>query len=148
MSDLAELQGTERVLEVGTGSGYQAAILSRLAAEVHTLEIIQELARPAARRLRRIGCANVFVHQSDGSVGWSQAAPYEAILVTAAAPSVPPPLIEQLAEGGRVVIPVQYGDEYQMLKVLRQVGGKVTEKMVTSVAFVPLRGLHGWGPVG
>jgi protein-L-isoaspartate(D-aspartate) O-methyltransferase len=144
MSDLAELQGTERVLEVGTGSGYQAAILACLAAEVHTVEIIPELAHAAGRCLARLKCSNVHVHRSDGSIGWPRAAPYEAILVTAAAPSIPAPLLEELAEGGRMVLPVEHGDGYQMLTVLRRREGKITEKMVASVAFVPLRGLHGW----
>jgi protein-L-isoaspartate(D-aspartate) O-methyltransferase len=147
MSSLAELEGTERVLEVGTGSGYQAAILACMAAEVHTVEIIPELAALAGRRLARLRCTSVHVHQSDGSVGWPQSAPYGAILVTAAAPSVPAPLLEELAEGGRLVVPVEHGDGYQMLTVLRRGEGKITEKMVASVAFVPLRGLHGWGQV-
>ena len=144
MSALAELQGRERVLEVGTGSGYQAAILACMAAEIHTVEIIPELARLARRRLAHLQCANVHVHQSDGSIGWPSAAPYEAILVTAAAPSVPPPLLEELAEGGRLVIPVEHADGYQMLTVLRRREGTTTQNMVASVAFVPLRGQHGW----
>jgi protein-L-isoaspartate(D-aspartate) O-methyltransferase len=147
MSALAELQGTESVLEVGTGSGYQAAILARMAGEIHTVEIIPELALSATRRLARLRCTNVHVHQSDGSVGWPRAAPYQAILVTAAAPGVPPPLLEELAEGGRLVIPVEHGDGYQMLTVFRRCEGKISEKMVASVAFVPLRGLHGWRQV-
>jgi len=144
MTALAEIQDTERVLEIGTGSGYQAAILACMAAEIHTVEIIPELAGLAARRLARLGRANVHVHQSDGSVGWSPAAPYEVILVTAAAPSVPGPLLEQLADGGRMVIPVEHGDGYQMLTVVRRRGGKVSENAIAPVAFVPLRGRYGW----
>ena len=87
------------------------------------------------------------MHQSDGSVGWPHSAPYEAILVTAAAPRVPAPLLKELAEGGRLVVPVEHGDGYQMLTVFRRREGKLTEKMVASVAFVPLRGLHGWRQV-
>jgi len=144
MTELAEIQGTERVLEIGTGSGYQAAILACLAAEVHTVEIVPELARLAAHRLARLRCANIHVHQSDGSVGWSPTAPYVVILVTAAAPSVPGPLLEQLADGGRMVIPVEQGDGYQMLTVVHRRDGKTSEKAIAPVAFVPLRGRYGW----
>lgn len=144
MTSLVELKGTEKVLEVGTGSGYQAAILARLASEVHTVELIPELARRAARRLARLSCSNVHVHQADGSVGWPQAAPYAAILVTAAAPAIPQPLIDQLADGGRMVVPLDYQDGYQMLTLVQCRGGQITERMIASVAFVPLRGQHGW----
>jgi protein-L-isoaspartate(D-aspartate) O-methyltransferase len=144
MTSLASLQGNERVLEVGTGSGYQAAILSCLAGEVHTVELIPELARSAARCLARLRCSNVQVHQADGSTGWARAAPYAAILVTAAAPAIPPPLIGQLADGGRMVIPLDHQDGFQMLTLVECRGGEITEKMVASVAFVPLRGKHGW----
>jgi protein-L-isoaspartate(D-aspartate) O-methyltransferase len=144
MTALAEPKAAERVLEVGTGSGYQAAILSRLAREVHTVELVPELARRAARLLARLKFENVIVHQADGSVGWREDAPYAAILVTAAAPAVPQPLLEQLADGGRLVIPVDYRGGYQMLTVLRCTGGEIREQTVAPVAFVPLRGEHGW----
>ena len=147
MSALAEIRGPERVLEIGTGSGYQAAILACLAREVHTIEIIPELARFAAHRLARLRCRNVHVHQSDGSVGWSAAAPYEVILVTAAAPNVPGPLVDQLAESGRMVIPVEHGDAYQMLTVVRRRGGQIHQDPIAPVAFVPLRGRYGWQQV-
>jgi protein-L-isoaspartate(D-aspartate) O-methyltransferase len=143
MTHLLELTGRERVLEVGTGSGYQAAILSRLAAEVHTVEIIPELAKEAERVLRETGCANVHVHLADGSLGWPEAAPFEAIIATAAAPSVPQPLLDQLADGGRMVLPVG-GQGYQELEVWKREGDEFKRRTVVAVAFVPLRGEYGW----
>jgi protein-L-isoaspartate(D-aspartate) O-methyltransferase len=143
MTAALELVGDEKVLEVGTGSGYQAAILSRLAREVHTLEIVPKLAGRAARLIRRLGCANVTVHIGDGSLGWPMAAPYDAIIVTAAAPAIPEPLIEELAEEGRLVIPVASGDSYQVLTLMRRSEGHLTEHALASVAFVPLRGRYG-----
>ena len=143
MTHLLELTGRERVLEVGTGSGYQAAILSRLAAEVHTVEILPELFASAEKTLGELGCANVHCHLADGSLGWPDAAPYDGILVTAAAPSVPQTLLGQLAEGGRLVLPV--GDRgYQELEIWRKVDGEFKCKSSLGVAFVPLRGEHGW----
>jgi len=143
MTHLLELSGSERVLEVGTGSGYQAAILSHLAAEIHTVEIIPELAAQAERILSKLGCQNVHCHLADGSLGWTNAAPYEGILVTAAAPFAPQTLLSQLAEGGRLVLPV--GDRgYQELEIWRKVNGEFTCRPSLGVAFVPLRGEHGW----
>lgn len=143
MTSLAELTGDERVLEVGTGSGYQAAILSRLAREVHSIERIPELAVQAARILRELRCDNVHLHQGDGSLGWPEAAPYEAIIVTAAAPAVPDPLVKQLAEGGRLVLPVEHHEGYQLLTLLTCQNGEIKEKPIAGVAFVPLRGQYG-----
>lgn len=143
MTHLLELTGRERVLEVGTGSGYQAAILSRLAAEVHTVEIVPELFAQAERTLSELGCANVHSHLADGSLGWTAAAPYDGILVTAAAPSAPRALLDQLAEGGRLVLPV--GDRvYQELEIWKKVEGKFERRSSLGVAFVPLRGEYGW----
>ena len=143
MTHLLELTGRERVLEVGTGSGYQAAILSHLAAEVHTLEIISELAAQTEKTLSELGCANVHCHLADGSLGWTDAAPYDGFLVTAAAPSAPQMLLDQLAEGGRLVLPV--GDRgYQELEIWRKVNGEFTCRPSLGVAFVPLRGEYGW----
>jgi protein-L-isoaspartate(D-aspartate) O-methyltransferase len=130
------------VLEVGTGSGYQAAILSRLAREVHTVELIPELASAAARTLGDLGFANVHVHVGDGSSGWPADAPYEGILVAAAAPRVPDPLREQLAEGGRLVLPVG-GRSFQRLERWQRAGGGFEREEILPVAFVPLRGK--WG---
>lgn len=144
MTSLLELKGDERVLELGTGSGYQAAILSKLAAEVQTVELIAELAERADRLLRELGCSNVHVHVADGTLGWPPAAPYAGILGTAAAPRVPPPLPGQLDEGGRLVLPVAE-DYQQLLKVITRHGNEYDERTVTAVAFVPMRGKHGWG---
>ncbi len=143
MIGLLDLQGDERVLEVGTGSGYQAALLGRLAGEVHTIELVPELGQEAARLLAELGYDNVHVHIGDGTLGWPPAAPYPAIIGAAAAPLVPPPLLEQLADGGRLVLPV--ADKYdQLLKVIRRQDNDYDERVVAPVAFVPMRGKHGW----
>jgi protein-L-isoaspartate(D-aspartate) O-methyltransferase len=143
MTELLQLRGTERVLEVGTGSGYQAAVLGRMAAEVHTVEILPDLARRAAARLKHLGYANVHVHTGDGSLGWPAAAPYSGILVAASAPSVPKPLLEQLAEGGRMILPVG-GRGFQELEVWQRQGKEFEHEPHIPVAFVLLRGKHGW----
>jgi len=143
MTSLIDVKATDRVLEVGTGSGYQAAILGRLAGEVHTVELIPELAARAQRRLARLGCVNVHVHQSDGSLGWAPASPYSAIVVTAAGPEAPAPLRGQLEDDGRMVIPIDSRDGYQTLVLIRCRDGKTTEQSIASVAFVPLRGRYG-----
>lgn len=143
MTDLLNLQGDEIVLEVGTGSGYQAAVLGCLAKEVHTVEIIPELAEGAARTLAALGLDNVHVHSGDGSLGWPADAPYDAIIVTAAAPQLPDPLVEQLAPGGHIVLPV--GDRsYQVLECVTHTQDGCQTSRVLSVAFVPLRGALGW----
>lgn len=143
MTSLLELRGDERVLDIGTGSGYQAAILSMLAAEVHSVEVIPELADGAASLLHELGCSNVQVHLGDGTLGWPPQAPYPAILGAAAAPRVPPPLLEQLSEGGRLVLPVAE-DSGQLLKVIVRHASDYDERVVTAVAFVPMRGKYGW----
>lgn len=143
MTQLLDLKGNERVLEVGTGSGYQAAILAQLAAEVHTIERFPQLARLAARILRDLDLKNVIVHVGDGSRGLYEFAPYDAILVTAGSPQVPPPLFDQLADGGRLVIPVG-GRSGQYLERWRRHGTEVFREELTPVAFVPLRGEFGW----
>ena len=143
MSELLALSGSERVLEVGTGSGYQAAILAKLAAEVHTVEIIPALAERARQTLKSLGLQNVHVHCADGSQGWPEAAPYPAILVAAAAPAVPQPLLAQLSEGGRLVLPVGMRG-FQRLELWRKEGEAVSSETILPVAFVPLRGKHGW----
>lgn len=143
MTELLELTGTENVLEVGTGSGYQAALLGQLAARVHTIERYGELARHAQEVLKNLEIHNVFVHEGDGSEGWPEAAPYDAIVVTAAAPHTPQPLLDQLAEGGRLVTPI--GDRFmQNLQVWKRHGDDFSNKKNIPVAFVPLRGKHGW----
>ncbi len=143
MLEALELAGSERVLEIGTGSGYQAALLGELAHEVFTMEFVPELADRARGVLGRLGYRNVRVISGDGSLGWPEGAPYDAIIVAAGAPQIPPPLTTQLAEGGRLVIPV--GDEWgqNLLRVQRRDGALSTEELA-GCAFVPLLGAHGW----
>jgi protein-L-isoaspartate(D-aspartate) O-methyltransferase len=143
MTELLHLEGDERVLEIGTGSGYQAAVLGKLAAEVHSIEVIPELAMNAEKTLADLGYTNIRVHIGDGSGGWPEAAPYAGILVAAAAPSAPQPLLSQLAEGGRLVIPVgSLG--FQQLEVWTRTGQEFKRQVNLAVAFVPLRGEFGW----
>ena len=137
------LGGSERVLEVGAGTGYQAAVLSVLAREVIALEAIPALAESARERLARLGYANVRVEVGDGSQGFAEAAPFDAILVAAAAPAVPQPLIDQLTEGGRLVIPVGTTEHQQLLRIVRS-AGRTTEQQLFACRFVPLVGRHGW----
>ena len=143
MTNLLELNGDENVLEVGTGSGYQAAILGRLAREVHTIELVPELAARAEALLKELGFDNVHVHVGDGSLGWLEAAPYAGILAAAVAPQVPQPLLEQLADGGRLVLPIA-GRRRQLLEVWSRNEETYSRRVVTSVAFVSLRGEYGW----
>jgi protein-L-isoaspartate(D-aspartate) O-methyltransferase len=139
MTELAEITPGERVLEIGTGSGYQSAVLSRLAREVYSIEIVPELARASGERLRRLGYGNVTVKEGDGYRGWSEHAPFDAIIVTAAPDRIPQPLLDQLAPGGRMVIPV--GSFFQELKVLsKDKNGKISEKDILPVRFVPMTG--------
>ena len=145
MTELLGLKGEEKVLEIGTGSGYQAAVLAHLAREVHTVERIPELAEQARERLKRLGLTNVHVHVADGTLGWPAEAPYDAILVTAAAPQIPQPLLEQLAEGGRLVAPVG-SRGLQYLERWTQVGDDFLHERFEPVAFVPLVGKYGWHP--
>lgn len=143
MTDLLELSGDEQVLEVGTGSGYQAAILAKLARLVHSVERVPRLARHAAALLVELGLTNVQVHVGDGSLGWPECAPYQGIVVTAAAPTVPRALLEQLADGGRLVLPVG-GRDGQDLQRWQRVGERFECESIFPVAFVPLRGTAGW----
>jgi protein-L-isoaspartate(D-aspartate) O-methyltransferase len=143
MTSLLALQGDENVLEVGTGSGYQAAILSYLSATVHTVERHADLARAAAMRLRSLGIDNVFVHEGDGSEGWPEAAPYQAIMVTAAAPSLPKALADQLDVGGRLILPVGVRRS-QELQLWQRENDHLDYESIIPVAFVPLRGKYGW----
>ncbi len=143
MTSLLALEGNENVLEVGTGSGYQAAILAHLAATVHTVERIDTLANRARESLNSLGLTNVHVHLGDGTTGWPENAPYQGILVTAAAPAPPKPLLDQLAPGGKLVIPVG-GPGHQQLVVWQPSGAGFTSEEIIPVAFVPLRGEHGW----
>ncbi len=143
MTNLLQLNGDETVLEIGTGSGYQAGILAELARSVHTVERHARLAERAQQTLASLGYANVFCHSGDGSLGWPEAAPYQGILVTAAAPCPPQPLLDQLADGGRLVIPV--GDRAgQDLQVWERRGSRLEPESILPVCFVPLRGTYGW----
>ena len=139
MTDLAEVTKNDTVLEIGTGSGYQAAVLSELAGHVYTIEIVEMLGRRAASILERLEYNNVTARVGDGYAGWPDHAPFDAILVTAAPEEVPQPLIEQLAVGGRMVIPVGAQDEVQILQVLtKEEDGTVIVRNVSAVRFVPL----------
>ena len=136
MTEQLRPQSTDRVLEIGTGSGYQAAVLSRLAAEVYTIEIVRPLAQRAEAELRRLGYGNVHVKAGDGYKGWPEHAPFDAIIVTAAPDHVPQPLIEQLKEGGRMVIPVGQSGAQQLF-LLEKRDGQLKQRAVMPVQFVP-----------
>jgi protein-L-isoaspartate(D-aspartate) O-methyltransferase len=137
MTEQLDPKPADRVLEVGTGSGYQAAVLAGLVKEVYTVEIVEPLARRAETELRKLGCTNVHVRAGDGYKGWPEAAPFDSIIVTCAPESIPQPLIDQLKEGGRMIIPV--GPLYdQSLYLLRKQEGKVHQQAVLAVRFVPM----------
>ena len=138
MTELLELKGSEKVLEIGTGSGYQAAILAEIVPEVYTIEIVESLARTADERLQALGYRNITVRFGDGYKGWKEHAPFDAVIVTAAPDHIPQPLVDQLKVGGRMVIPV--GDYFQELKLLTKTERGVKEKNITPVRFVPMTG--------
>jgi protein-L-isoaspartate(D-aspartate) O-methyltransferase len=138
MTAALELRGTERVLEIGTGSGYQAAVLARLATEVYTIEIVEPLGTSARERLARLGYTNVKVRVGDGYAGWPEAAPFDRVIVTAAPETVPKALVDQLADGGILVAPVGPEGETQQLLRLRKRGGKTTQEHLAPVRFVPM----------
>lgn len=139
MTEQLALSPSDRVLEIGTGSGYQAAVLAELAREVYTIEIVSELAERAAADLKRLGYTNVFVRAGDGYAGWPEKAPFDSIIVTCAPEKVPPELVKQLKEGGRMIIPV--GELWtQELVLLEKRGGKLDQKAVMPVRFVPMTG--------
>ncbi len=144
MSDLLATEAHHVVLEVGCGSGYQSAVLSRLVKQVYSVEIVPELAQAAQERLSRLGYGNVTVRHGDGYLGWPEHAPFDGIIVTAAAPQIPPPLIEQLKPGGRMVIPVGFPYMRQdLLLVEKNRAGEILTRNMLPVAFVPLTGDHG-----
>jgi protein-L-isoaspartate(D-aspartate) O-methyltransferase len=138
MTELLELDGDEKVLEIGTGSGYQAAILGELAEDVFTIEIIDTLGVTASRRLQEMGYENVQVRIGDGYKGWPEEAPFDAIIVTAAPPKIPQPLLDQLADGGRMVVPV--GEWFQELVLIERQDTTYTETSIAPVRFVPMTG--------
>jgi protein-L-isoaspartate(D-aspartate) O-methyltransferase len=142
MTEALRLSGSERVLEVGAGSGYQAAVLGRLAREVIAIELHPRLAESAAKLLAQLGFANVEIQVGDGSGGYPARAPYDAIVVSAAAPAVPQPLLAQLAEGGRLVIPVGSSDTQELIRLCRH-GKETTREVLHYCRFVPLLGRHG-----
>jgi protein-L-isoaspartate(D-aspartate) O-methyltransferase len=143
MTEALELKGNERVLEIGTGSGYQTAILAELVLWVYTIERFPTLLERAKKALKELGYKNISFKLDDGTLGWKEASPFDAIIVTAASPDIPPPLVEQLTEGGRIVIPV--GDEFSqtLIKGVKR-GGKLHTKALEPVRFVKLVGAYGF----
>lgn len=149
MAEALELKPGDRVLEIGAGSGYAAAVLSRLAGEVHAVERHASLASEAHRRLRELGYGNVRVHHGDGTLGWPEAAPYDTIVVAAGGPDVPPALVDQLAPGGRLVIPVGTDPRLQkLIRLRRGADGVDRREDLGDVRFVPLVGVQGWTESG
>jgi len=144
MTEMLELTGREKVLELGTGSGYQAAVLATLADRVYTVERIRPLALKARKALDSLGLLNVNIRIGDGTEGWPEEAPFDAILVTAGAPEVPQCLIDQLAPGGRLVIPVGDRTDQQLVRVIRNPDGSVVGDVSLDCRFVRLIGKHGW----
>ena len=143
MTEHLRLRGNENVLEIGTGSGYQAAVLSELAGVIHTIELRPELAERAENTFREMGINNVHVHVGDGTLGWEDEAPYDGVIATAAAPKVPDAFFEQLKVGGRIVIPV--GARWrQVLEVWTKTDAGMEKEEILPVAFVPLLGENGW----
>ena len=140
MSEQLELRGDEKVLEIGTGSGYQTAVLSELAKDVYTIEFIATLAEAARERLKELHYDNVHLKSGDGYAGWAEHAPFDAIIVTAAADHIPPALIKQLKEGGRLVLPLGSTTYFQTLTLLTRKNGKTEIQHLLGVAFVPLIG--------
>ncbi len=140
MTQSLNLSGDEKVLEIGTGSAYQAAVLAEIVDEVYTIEIIDALAERAKDTLRRLGYDNVRVKNADGYYGWEEHAPFDAIIITAAATHVPPPLLEQLKEGGLLIIPLGSQRYYQTLTLMKKVGEEVETTYITGVRFVPMTG--------
>jgi len=140
MTQCLELRGQEKVLEVGTGSGYQAAVLAELADRIYTIEINGALAKKAAQTLRRLRYDRVEVKSGDGFFGWKEQAPFDAIIITCAASRVPPPLFDQLKEGGRLIVPLGETNEVQILTLVTKVKGQAKTKAVSGVRFVPMTG--------
>lgn len=140
MTEALELKGDEKVLEIGTGSGYQAAILAELAREVYTVELEPSLAQRAAETLRRLGYTNVHVAVRDGFYGWPEEAPFDRIILTCAAPRIPETLLQQLKDGGKMVLPLGEDHMSQVLVLVEKRGEELIEKEITGVVFVPMRG--------
>jgi protein-L-isoaspartate(D-aspartate) O-methyltransferase len=143
MTELLELQGEERVLEIGTGSGYQAAVLSELAREVCSIERVAALAQSAEERFRSLGYENIRVMVGDGTLGWPEEAPFDRVIITAGTPQIPEPVMEQLSDNGILVVPVGERFSQQLIRI-RKHQGKTTEEYHTPCVFVPLIGRYGW----
>lgn len=144
MVDLLDVKANHRVLEIGTGSGYQTAFLAQLANWVYTIEVIKELSAAAEGRLRRMGYANIFFKVGDGSEGWSEKAPYDRIIVSAAAGEIPPALIGQLSPGGKMIIPVGERGRQDLILVSKGVNGSIEKEFIEEVRFVEFVGKYGW----
>ncbi|GBE15541.1 protein-L-isoaspartate O-methyltransferase [bacterium BMS3Abin14] len=144
MTEALNLTGEESVLEVGTGSGYQTAVLAELSCKVYSVERIPSLAGQARKTLDSLGYKNILVRLSDGSLGWPEYAPFDRIMVTAGAPSIPEPLVEQLAEGGILVVPVGSSLSQELVQVTRKQDGSVSQRKMGGCVFVRLVGKHGW----
>jgi len=140
MTQSLGLAGSEKVLEIGTGSGYQAAVLAELKARVFTIEINEQLAERAARTLRELNRQDIRVRSGDGFFGWPEEAPFDAIIVTCASPRIPPPLFDQLKEGGRLIIPLGDIQPFQVLTLATKKGGKLRTREISGVRFVPMTG--------
>jgi protein-L-isoaspartate(D-aspartate) O-methyltransferase len=145
MTSLLELTGREKVLEVGTGSGYQTAVLAAVARRVCSIERLPRLAERARALLEVLGCRNVWIRVGNGALGWPDEAPFDRIIVTAAGPTIPPPLVQQLAEGGRMVLPVG-GADSQTLTVVDNIGGEARQRIHGECKFVKLVGKYAWEP--
>jgi len=143
MTELLELKGAEKVLEVGTGSGYQAAILAELSKEVYTIERFERLAKEAEEKLRALRYDNIYVKTDDGTLGWPEEAPFDRIIITAGTPKVPDPLIQQLSQGGIIIAPVGERFSQQLVRVRKSAQG-LLEEYHTMCVFVPLVGKYGW----
>lgn len=144
MIEAAEMGAGDRVLEIGTGSGYAAAVMSRIAGQVHTVERHAELTASARQRMARLNYDNIAFHTGDGTLGWAQAAPFDAIIVAAGGPVVPPPLREQLAIGGRLVMPIGRAGRQRLIRLRHVSQDAFEEDVLDDVSFVPLIGAYGW----
>ncbi len=140
MTESLKLNGNHRVLEIGTGSGYQAAVLAKIVKEVYSIEIKEKLHRQSSRTLKDLGIANVKTRHGDGYFGWQEAAPFDAIMITAAINHIPPPLLKQLTEGGRLILPLGNPFSYQNLTLVTKTEGDYVTKQITGVLFVPMTG--------
>lgn len=141
MTELLALRPEYRVLEIGTGSGYQTAVLAQLAKEVYSIEIVAALAKRAAQRLKFLGYGNIQTRSGDGYHGWPEAAPFDAIIITAATAVIPPPLLEQLKPGGRLIVPLDAGFDQELMLYHKTADGRIEQRKLLPVAFVPMTGM-------